>query len=46
MVDDFTGNEDGAAGRSVVGGDEERNSLEPRMARLAAASLAEARKET
>jgi hypothetical protein len=46
MVDDFAGNEDGTAGRSVVGRDEERTSLEPRTVRLAVASLAEARKET
>jgi hypothetical protein len=46
MVDDFAGNEDGAAGRSVIGRDEERTLLEPRMAWLAAVSLAEARKET
>jgi hypothetical protein len=46
MVDDLTGDGDGAAGCSVVGEDEERTSPELGMARLAAASSAEAGKGT
>jgi hypothetical protein len=46
MIDDLAGDGDGAAGRDVAGGDEERTSPEPRTARLAAASPAKARKGT
>jgi hypothetical protein len=46
MVDDLAGDGDGAASRGVVGGDEERTSLETEVTRLAAASPAEARKGT
>jgi hypothetical protein len=46
MVDDFTGDTDGAAGHDIVDEDEERTSPEPKTARLAAASPAKARKGT
>jgi hypothetical protein len=46
MVDDLIGDGDGAAGCSVAGEDEERTSPEPGMARLTAASPAEAGKGT
>jgi hypothetical protein len=46
MVDDLAGDDDGAAGRSVVSGDEEMTSPEPRTAQLAATSPTEARKGT
>jgi hypothetical protein len=46
MVDDLAGDEDGAAGRSVVGGDEERTSPEPGMPRLAVTLPAEVKKGT
>jgi hypothetical protein len=46
MIGDLAGDGDGAAGHSVADGDEERTSTEPRTARLATASPAEARKGT
>jgi hypothetical protein len=46
MGDDLAGAEDGAASHGVTGGDEEWTSPEPGTARLAVASLAEARNGT
>jgi hypothetical protein len=44
MVDDLTGDGDGAAGCGITGGEEERMSPEPGTAWLAATSPVEARK--
>jgi hypothetical protein len=46
MVGDLAGDKDDMVGRGVAGRDKERTSPEPKMARLAATSPAEARKGT